>query len=67
MCPKPKIIYSRYIPGDVPEKEKPKREPRIKKNAWESMENQGDLSELERHRLKNMQRNQAFLAELGLV
>lgn len=55
------------MPGEPPEKEKPKPKPKKKeKTAWEAMEEQSNLSEFEKHRLANMQRNQAFLETLGL-
>ena len=54
-------------PKPLPPMPKPKPKPKKKeKTAWESMEEQSDLSEFEKNRLANMQRNQAFLETLGL-
>ena len=64
-------VAPRYIPGEPPEKEaKPKREGGKRErgkpiNPWEVSEE--NLSEFEKHRLANMQRNQEFLASLGLA
>ena len=65
------IAANRYLPGEAPEKEKPKREaaPRGRKkkaSAWDAEEDESEMSEFERQRRANMLRNQAFLAELGL-
>jgi len=65
------IAANRYLPGEAPEKEKPKREgaPRGRKkkaSAWDTEEDESEMSEFERQRRANMLRNQAFLAELGL-
>ena len=59
------IAANRYVARDAPEKDRyARREPRAKKSAWDT-ENQ-ELSDFEKHRKSNMERNQAFLASLGL-
>mmetsp|Transcript_1612 Transcript_1612/g.3401 ORF Transcript_1612/g.3401 Transcript_1612/m.3401 type:complete len:157 (-) Transcript_1612:257-727(-) len=63
------IAANRYLAGVPPEKEKAKaREPREAKKVVQPWEQDTEhMSEFEKHRLANMQRNQAFLAGLGLA
>jgi len=59
------IAANRYTVCAAPEKDKTRpREPRAKKSAWDT--GNEELSEFEKHRKSNMERNQAFLESLGL-
>jgi len=63
------MVSNKYQLGEAPAKKKGHRPaPSRKVNSWEAMaEDENSLSEFERHRLENMRRNNAFLAELGLA